>query len=71
MATDPRVELVSDGLMRVIEVAAFLGLSRASVYKAMDQGLLPFVKLGRARRVPRRAVINLATQQMHGGCLGR
>ena len=59
--------LVSDGLMRVQEAARFLGLSRASVYQLMDRGELPWVKLGRARRIPRRAVVDLAAKSLRGG----
>ena len=59
--------LVSDGLMRVQAAAQFLGLSRASVYQLMDRGELPWVKLGRARRVPRRAVVDLAARLIQGG----
>jgi excisionase family DNA binding protein len=62
-----RTELVADGLMRVAEAAEFLGLSRAGVYQLMGRGELPFVKIGRARRVPRRAVLRLASEALHGG----
>ena len=55
-------ELVGDGLMTVKEVAAFLRLSVASVYALMGRGELSFVKIGRCRRVPRRAVVELATR---------
>ena len=46
--------------MRIQEAAQFLGLSRASIYQLVDRGELSSVKFGRARRVPRRAVIELA-----------
>jgi len=35
----------------VTKVAAFLSLSRSKVYAMMDAGELPFVKLGKSRRV--------------------
>ena len=60
-------EIVSGGLMTVSEVARFLGLSRASIYLLMERGELPWVKLGRARRVPRRAVVELASRNLLGG----
>ncbi len=59
--------VVSDGLLRVGEAAAFLSLSRATLYTLMDRGELPFVKLGRSRRIPRRAVIQLAARALRGG----
>ena len=57
-------QIVEEGLMRVGEVANFLGLSRASVYQLMERGELPWAKLGRARRVPRRAVVDLAAEKV-------
>jgi excisionase family DNA binding protein len=52
--------LVEDGLAKVGEASQFLGLSRSQIYKLMSQGDLPWVKIGTSRRVPRRALVNLA-----------
>ena len=60
-------EIVSEGLLCVSKVAAFLGVSRTTIYQLMERGELPWVKLGRARRVPRRAVIELAAKNLIGG----
>ncbi len=38
-------------LYRVTEVAAHLRLSRGATYRLMREGLLPFVKIGHARRI--------------------
>ena len=59
--------LVADGLMTVREAAEFLRLSRSSVYALMDHGELAFVKLGRSRRIPRRALVELAASGLRGG----
>ena len=64
---EDRVALVADGLLTVREAAAFLGISRSSLYVLMDRGELPFAKIGRSRRVPRRAVIELAARELRGG----
>ena len=61
------INLVSDGLMTVKEAATFLRLSRSTVYSMMDDGNLPFVKLGRSRRIPRRAIVKLAAGELRGG----
>ena len=61
------LELVADGLLTVRETAAFLHLSRSKIYELMDAGILCFAKLGRSRRIPRRAVIELAARQLQGG----
>jgi excisionase family DNA binding protein len=38
-------------LVRVTEVARHLSLSRSKIYQMMDRGELPYVKLGKSRRV--------------------
>ena len=60
-------KLVADGLLTVKECAEFLHLSRSKVYELMDAGELCFAKLGRSRRIPRRAVIELAARELRGG----
>ncbi len=67
MAGSEQQALVADGLMTVSEAAAFLRLSRSSVYTLMDHGKLAFVKLGRSRRIPRRALVELAARGLRGG----
>ncbi len=63
---DNDAALVEDGLLTVAQAADFLQISRSSVYMAMDRGL-PFVKLGRSRRIPRRALIEFAARGLRGG----
>ncbi len=66
MTIEP-TNLVADGLMTVREAAEFLRLSRSAIYLLMDRGELAFVKLGRSRRIPRRAVVALAARGLKGG----
>jgi excisionase family DNA binding protein len=49
-------------LVRVTEVARQLSLSRSGVYGLMDRGALPYVKIGKARRVPIEAVERLVQE---------
>ena len=65
--TDTDAALVEDGLVTVSEAAAFLRLSRSNLYLLMERGELPFVKLGRSRRIPKRALIELAARGLRGG----
>jgi len=58
------IELVAGGLDRVPEVARFLGLSRSKVYQLMDDGCLPYVKVGKCRRIPHQAVLEFAARQI-------
>lgn len=57
-------ELVADGLVTIPEAEALLRLSRTSIYGLMASGDLPFVRIGRSRRVPRRAVVALAARNL-------
>jgi excisionase family DNA binding protein len=59
--------VVEDGLVTVAEAGQFLGLSRAMVYRLMEEGKLPFAKIGAARRVPRRSLVALAEASLVGG----
>jgi excisionase family DNA binding protein len=54
-------------LVRVTEVARHLSLSRSAVYGLMDKGNLPFVKIGKCRRVPLEAVEKLVRDSTIGG----
>jgi excisionase family DNA binding protein len=59
-AKDACAELIADGFARVPEAAEFLGVSRAKIYAMMEAGELAYAKFGRSRRVPRRALKELA-----------
>ena len=63
-AEHDRADIVADGLVTVSEAASFLSLSRSTLYTLMDRGDIPFVKLGRSRRIPRRALIELAAREL-------
>lgn len=57
-------EMLCDGLERVSEAARFLGMSRSHIYRLIRDGVLPSVKIGKSRRVPVRAVRDLALNNM-------
>jgi excisionase family DNA binding protein len=56
--------LVEDGLETVEQARQFLQISRSALYQLMDTGRLAYVKLGKSRRVPRRALVELARQNL-------
>jgi excisionase family DNA binding protein len=58
--------LVEDGLDRVREAAKFLAISVSQAYVLMDRGELPYVKFGKSRRIPRRALIEFAKRNLIG-----
>jgi excisionase family DNA binding protein len=55
---------LGQGLVRVSEATRFLAVSRSKVYELMDAGQLPFVKLGRSRRIPRQALVELVRRHL-------
>lgn len=65
--TQSDTALVADGLLTVDGAAAFCHVARSTIYKAMDAGLLAYVKIGRARRIPRKALIEFAARGLRGG----
>jgi excisionase family DNA binding protein len=48
--------MLREGLAKVAEAAEFLRLSRSKLYLLMDGRELPYVKIGRSRRIPWRAL---------------
>jgi len=61
---DKKQGLVEDGLDRISEASHFLGISRSSLYELMENGELPFCKIGRSRRVPHRALVEFAARHV-------
>jgi excisionase family DNA binding protein len=57
-----REELVAEGTDTIPAAQRFLGLSRAKIYQLMESGELPYCKFGRARRIPRRALVEYAAK---------
>ena len=55
------------GLVTVATASKLLGLSRSTIYAMMDKGELPYVKLGRARRLVRRDLAELVERSSTGG----
>ena len=60
-------ELFDDGLLTVKDAAQFLAVGRSTVYAAMETGHLAYCKIGRARRIPRRALLDFAQAHLCGG----
>ncbi len=51
-----KLELLAAGCLTIEEAVQFSGLSRSFLYEQMKAGRLPYIKIGNARRVPRRAL---------------
>jgi excisionase family DNA binding protein len=59
--------VVQEGLVTIETAMDFLVISRASLYRLINDGTLPTVKLIGARRIPRRALIDLAASRVTVG----
>jgi excisionase family DNA binding protein len=53
-----------EGLARIREAVKFLGICRSKIYYMMDAGSLPYCRIGRARRIPWRAIRQLAENSL-------
>ena len=65
-ATAEKPTLSLEGLASVREAAAFLSVGRSTIYKLMENGELPFAKIGKCRRIPRRALREYARSCLVG-----
>ena len=55
-------ELIAEGLVSLDEAMKFLSISRPTLNRLLDQGVLPTVRLVATRRIPRRALLDLAAR---------
>jgi excisionase family DNA binding protein len=60
------LRVVEEGLATLPEAMSFLQVSRSTLYELMDRRLLDFVKVGRARRIPRRSLREFAAEHLQG-----
>jgi len=62
-----KLELLEEGCLTIEEAVQFSGLSRSFLYEQMKAGRLPFIKVGAARRVPRRALQQFLAEHLVAG----
>lgn len=58
------LDMVAEGLARPKEAGKYLAYSLSYIYILMDDGRLPFVGTGRARRIPWKAVHAYAAENL-------
>ena len=59
--------VIDEGFVGVPYAVRFLGLSRSKIYGLMDDGALTYARFGRSRRIPLRALHELAERSLvHG-----
>jgi len=57
-------DAVEDGFVTVKQACQFLAISRTALYEILGSGALPSAKLGRARRIPKRALVAYAASRL-------
>lgn len=55
-------DLVRDGLLSIPEACDWLGISRTALYGLMNRAELAWVKVGRRRCIPRRALVKFTSE---------
>lgn len=66
MTSQERESLLNDGCLHIAEAARFSGLSKSSLYLAMERGDLLYVKVGRRRLIPRAGLIQWLAEHVGG-----
>lgn len=66
MDARPLGDLVEDGMVTIEAAARFLSVGRSTIYVLLDRGDLPSLKIGKARRIPKRALLEYARRQTQG-----
>jgi excisionase family DNA binding protein len=61
-----KVVLTAEGFADIPAAVDFLSVSRATVYKLMDIGELPYAKFGKSRRIPWAALREYASRCLVG-----
>jgi excisionase family DNA binding protein len=63
---DSETDVVADGVMSVADAMKFTGLGKTEVYKRIADGSLPFVRPGKRRLMPRKALVELLRSGLVG-----
>jgi len=59
------LELAADGALPIPEAVKFSGCSRSVLYEQMELGMLAFLKVGRRRLIPRRALVEFLAKRLN------
>ena len=57
-------------VLRIPTAAGMLGVARSTLYGMMDRGELEYVKFGRSRRIPLKAILALIKRNSRGSRAG-
>lgn len=57
-------ELIAEGLVSLEAAMKFLSISRPTLNRLLNEGILPTVRLITTRRIPRRALLDFAARSV-------
>ena len=56
--------MVQDGMVTLQEAQDFLRISRQTLWRLTKAGQLPYVRIGRTRRIPKQALVEFAAGRL-------
>ena len=59
-----RIALVKDGFLNIRQAEDFSGLKKSKLYALMQSGELPYAKIGAARKIPRKALLDFMAKNL-------
>ncbi len=59
-----KIKLVSGGLVNVREAEKIAGVKKSKLYQLMEKGEIPYCKIGAARRIPKKALIEFLARNL-------
>ena len=62
--SERNTELASEGVVTIDEAKTFLKIGRATLYRMLDEGQLPSVKIRGRRMIPKRAAVEMISSQL-------
>jgi len=55
--TEERLKMAEEGFLTISDAERFTGMKRSTLYNLMQDGTLPYAKVGKARRIPKKSLI--------------
>jgi excisionase family DNA binding protein len=64
MSGRTNADLAANGFDRIADAERFTALSRSTLYKLLNGGILSYTKVGKSRRIPHADLVRLMTERL-------